>query len=361
MDPLCEWRRGAAAPAGAHFFARLEFRGAPSSKVPMNVAAEVRADKGGSGCRKAGRRTRIARFMTAFALLLACLALGALAGRYLRPPIGLAPGLNWWLINIALPAMVLELGARMRFDAHMVYLAVSQWLVFVLSWLLFAAIGKRLHWSRGRIGAVTLVAGLGNTSFIGYPLIEALRGREGLALAVIADQAGCFIALAVGGVTVAAMYSGQKPRPAEIARRVLLFPAFIGLITGLTVGALGGWPPVVASVLLRIAQTLTPIALFIVGLRLALHLGRDQLVAAGLGLGYKLLLVPAVVLGTGMLLGAQGLPLTIAVLQAAMPPMVSASILADQHHLDPPVAGTILTMGTLLGFVSVPLWSWLLA
>src|SRR3546814_4214907 len=74
-------------------------------------------------------------------------------------------------------------------------------------------LGRRLQWSRSRIGALTLVAGLGNTSFVGYPLIEALRGQEGLAYAVIADQGGCFIALAVGGVIVASIYSGQKPHP----------------------------------------------------------------------------------------------------------------------------------------------------
>ena len=43
-----------------------------------------------------------------------------------------------------------------------------------------------------------------------------------------------------------------------------------------------------------------------------------------------------------------------------MAPMVSAAILADQHNLDPPVANTLLGVGTLLGFVTVPLWNWAL-
>src|SRR3546814_7373448 len=77
------------------------------------------------------------------------------------------------------------------------YLVLSQWLVFGMAWLVFAMLGRRLLWSRSRIGALTLVAGLGNTSFVGYTLIAALRGQEGLAYAVIADQGGCFIALAV--------------------------------------------------------------------------------------------------------------------------------------------------------------------
>jgi predicted permease len=295
-----------------------------------------------------------------FLLLLVCLALGVLIARYAHPPIGLATGLNWWLINIALPAMVVQLVPRLHFDLHLLYLAVSQWLVFIAAWLLFAMLGRRLQWTRARIGALTLVAGLGNTSFIGYPLIEALRGQEGLAYAVIADQGGCFIALAVGGIIVASVYSGQTPRPAQIVRRVLLFPAFCALIGGIVVGALGGWPPLADALIGRIAGTLTPIALFAVGLRFRLHLGREQIVAVGCGLVYKLALIPALVLGIGLLGGVRGLPLTVAVLQAAMAPMVSATILADQYKLDPPVANTLLGAGTLLAFVSVPLWNFAL-
>ncbi|MFT4045758.1 MAG: AEC family transporter [Solimonas sp.] len=298
--------------------------------------------------------------MTAFTLLIVCLLLGAAVNRYAHPPIGLAAGLNWWLINIALPAMILELVPRLQFDLHLIYLVLSQWLIFAAAWGLFTFVGKRLRWSRARTGAMILVAGLGNTSFIGYPLVEALRGREGLALAVIADQGGCFIALAVGGVVVSALYSGQQPKLSHVVRRVLLFPAFLALVAGIAVGALGGWPDIVADVLQRIAQTLTPLALFVVGLRFHLHLGRDRMTAVGLGVVYKLALVPALILGIGLLCGVRGLPLTIAVLQAAMAPMVSAAILADQHNLDPPVANTLLGAGTLLSFATVPLWNFAL-
>lgn len=298
--------------------------------------------------------------MTALALLLTCLLFGVLAARYMRPPIGLAPSLNWWLINVALPAMVLELVPKLQFDPRLIYLAVSQWLVFAASWWLFATLGRRLGWTRARTGGVILVAGLGNTSFIGYPLIEALRGRQGLAHAIVADQAGCFIALAIGGVLVASIYSGQKPQAMQIVRRVLFFPAFIALVAALLIGAAGGWPAPAEAVLHRVAQTLTPIALFVVGLRFRLQLGRGEAGAVTLGLAFKLVLIPALVLGLGMLVGVHGLPLTIAVLQAAMAPMVSATILADQHHLDPPVANTLLGAGTLLGFATVPVWNLLL-
>lgn len=298
--------------------------------------------------------------MSALLLLAVCLALGVLAARVARPPAGLAQGLNWWVIQIALPALVLELIPRLHVNTDLWYLVLSQWMVFGGSLLVFHVIGTRLGWSRGRIGALVLVCGLGNTSFMGYPMLEALRGREGLALGVVADQLGCFIMLSLGGVLVAVLYGGASAHPREIARKVLLFPAFLALLAGLLVGQMGGWPAEVEQVLHRIGQTLSPLALFSVGLRLRLNLYRHQWLPVGLGLGWKMVLAPALTLGLGAAFGFGGLLLSIAVLQAAMAPMISAAILADQHGLEPDLANAVLGVGILLSLLTVPLWNTLL-
>lgn len=58
----------------------------------------------------------------------------------------------------------------------------------------------------------------------------------------------------------------------------------------------------------------------------------------------------------GTALGAGGLVLTVAVLQAAMAPMVSTAILAAQYNLDRDVATMALGAGIILSLVSIP-WS----
>jgi len=98
--------------------------------------------------------------------------------------------LTWWVLNVALPALVLELIPRVTFDPQLWFLVASMWLTFAGAWLLFGVLGARLGWSRQRIGALILVCGLGNTGFMGYPLLQALRGREGLALAIVALLSG---------------------------------------------------------------------------------------------------------------------------------------------------------------------------
>jgi predicted permease len=292
--------------------------------------------------------------MTALWLLGACMVLGMLAARFLQPPPGLAQSLNWWVINVALPSIVLSLIPRLHFDWHLWFLAASQWLVIAGAWLLFATLGARFRWPRTRIGAVILTCGFGNTSFIGFPMIEALRSKEDLAYAVVADQLGCFLSASVIGITVAALYSGGEPDVRQIARKVLLFPAFLALVGGCVVGALGGWPPVADEILTRLGSTLTPLALFSVGLQFSLHLTRDQLGAVAAGLSWKLLLAPLLVYGLGHAFGIEGPTLVIAVLESAMAPMISAAIIANEYGLEPRLANTILSAGILIGMVTVP-------
>ncbi|WP_291190372.1 AEC family transporter [Frateuria sp.] len=293
--------------------------------------------------------------MSALLLLFTCLVLGALVARLARPPTGLAAGLNWWVINVALPALVLELIPKLRFDPQLWFPIVAMWLVFGGAWLLFGWLGPRLGWSRGRTGALILVCGLGNTSFMGYPMMQALYGQPGLSLAVVADQLGCFPVLASAGIVVASLYAGRAPQANAIVRRIATFPAFVALLAGIGAGLLGGWPQPLDGVFAPLGATLTPLALFSVGLQFKFHPGERQLVAAASGLGWKLLLAPLACWLLGTATGVHGLVLSVGVLQAAMAPMVSATILADEYGLDPPLANTMLGAGIVLSLLTVPL------
>jgi predicted permease len=287
-------------------------------------------------------------------LLLGCLALGWLVARFAKPPPDLAPRLNWWVINIALPALVLDLIPAVKMDPLLWFMPVAMWLVFLGGWGLMAIVGGQLGWSRPRIGAAALSAGLGNTALVGFPLIEMLRQKEGLALAAFADQLGGSIALAVGGITVAAVYGGGKPQPRVIIRRVLLFPPFLALVAGIIAGLAGGWPPVAEGLISRVGATLTPVALFSIGLNFKLRMSRDRLGVASLALGWKLALAPAVIFALATLAGAEGLVLAVAVLQAGMAPMASVPILCEQYGLDTEVANAALGAGLAISLFSVP-------
>ena len=233
--------------------------------------------------------------------------------------------------------------------------------MFFGAWLLFGLLGPRLGWSRGRIGAMILVCGLGNTAFMGYPMMLALHGQAGLSVAVVADQLGCFPLLASTGVLVASLYAGKHADARVIAQRIFTFPAFIALIVGIVVGRLGGWPPVMHGVFAPIGATLTPLALFSVGLQFRFKPEHSQVGPLLGGLGWKLLLAPLLCWSLGKVCGVSGLVLTVGTLQAAMAPMISAAILADDYQLEPSLANTVLGAGIVLSLLTVPLANVLLS
>jgi predicted permease len=298
-------------------------------------------------------------------LLLGCLVLGWIVARLGKAPPDLAPRLNWWVLNIALPALVLDLIPSVKMDTHLWFMPVAMWLVFLGGWAFAALAGRALGWSNARIGATALAAGLGNTALVGFPLIEMLRHKEALPFAAFADQLGCSIALAVGGITIAAIYGGGKPQPRVIVKRVLLFPPFLALVAGVIIGAFGGWHPngateseswrsIAESFVARIGATLTPVALFSIGLNFKLRMSRDRLGAASLAMGWKLALAPAFIFALALLVGAKGLVLAVAVLQAGMAPMASVPILCQQYNLETEVANAALGAGLAISLMSVP-------
>lgn len=296
--------------------------------------------------------------MSSLLMLFACLVLGYLVARFCRLPDNMVDGLNWWVLRIALPALVLSLVPQLDFEPDLWFAAASIWLGFCGAWLVFGTLGPRLGWSRGRTGALILVCGLGNTTFLGYPMVQALRGQDALGVAVISDQFGSFPILVTLAVVVASMYAGLKPHPGQIAKRIFTFPAFLALLLGIAINLAGGWPQIIHDALVPLAATLTPVALFSVGLRFKVNLGsRQMLGAASMGWAWKLLAAPALAWLLADLAGVDGQIFHVGVLQAGMAPMVSATILATEYDLDPPLANSILGIGIVLSLGTVPMWN----
>nr|WP_293248452.1 AEC family transporter [Panacagrimonas sp.] len=295
--------------------------------------------------------------MSAFLLLIGCPVLGWVFARRGWMPGGAHAVINAWLLRVAFPALVLEQVPRLHLDSSLLFAAAAPWVMVIGAALVIPMAGRRLGWSRASTGALVLVCGLGNTAFIGLPMIQALVGPHALGPALIADQLGTFLALSTAGVMLAASYAGDRLEPHEVLRRLLRFPPFLALIVALAVRfTFGGWPEAVTSVLHRLGDTLTPLALFSVGLVFQFGAMRGRVAYVLVGLGWKLVLGPLVALGIAFAMGLSGLAVTVGVLQAAQGPMITAGIVAQEHRLDPELVSLVVGLGIALSFVTAPLW-----
>jgi predicted permease len=219
---------------------------------------------------------------------------------------------------------------------------------------------KILHWSREVSAVMLLLVTLGNTSFVGFPMVEALLGEQALPYAIIYDQLGSFVAVSTYGMLVLAYYSGGSISPSLLAKKLLSFPPFIAVImAAFLIGR--EYPIWLYEALARIGSSLVPVVMVAVGLQWRLRFDRAYLLPLSLALTLKLLLIPALLWLAMSSLQVTGLAAQTALLESSMPAMITAGALLASHNLAPRLASTIVGYGLLLSLATVPLWSMIIS
>ena len=274
-----------------------------------------------------------------------------------RTPANAHQALNAVILHVSLPAVTLRAMHGFAFDPSQLWPVLMPWALFAVGAAAFWSIGRWLRLPRASVGALTLVGGLGNTSFVGLPMIESLHGHDGLGLGLLIDQLGSYLALATIGVFVAALYGGNAPASGRaMLMKIATFPPLIALVLALALRPLP-FPAPLDATLARLGDTLAPLALLSVGLQLRLGALRSQARLLSIGLGYKLVACPAILFAVLWLLDAD-LDMTsrVSMIEAAMPPMIGAGIVAAQAGLDAPLVSTMIGVGIPIGLVTATLW-----
>lgn len=296
----------------------------------------------------------------AFALILAMLTLGMLFARLKLLPANAPEVLNLVVLYVCLPAAVLIYVPRLQVDVSLLGVIVTPWILAVATVLLVGLATRQFGFRPDEHAVLLLCVALGNTSFIGYPMVRALLGEDALPYAVVYDQFGTFILLSTFGLYVLAKYSGDaKPTARDVVMRIVKFPPVWALLFGLTLmpEQPAHW---IASALQKLSDALLPLVMLAVGLSIQLKLPRDEVKPLAVGLVLRLLVMPALALPLSLLFGMQGTMLHANVLESAMPPMITAGALAIAHNLAPRLAAAMVGYGILLSIVTLPAWAWLL-
>jgi hypothetical protein len=188
-------------------------------------------------------------------------------------------------------------------------------------------------------------------SYIGLALAERLQGAHGLTWMAL------LIALSVPLCNVAAVWPLARHGGQSYLRELLRNPLIISTVLGLSGNAFGlQLPAALATVLQRIGSAAVPVGLMAVGAGLAIGGLRAApgLATALLGIRHALLPVVAIALTIALHLAPE--QSGIVVLFAALPTASSAYVLAARMGGDGAFVAGLVTVSTLLGMISVPLW-----
>ena len=297
----------------------------------------------------------------AFALILLLLGLGMLFARLRVFADNASDTLNKVVLYLCLPAAVLTYVPRLHLDLSLLGLVATPWLLMLATCALVAWGSRVLRIDRPRQGVLLLCVALGNTSFIGYPMVRALLGEDALPYAVVYDQFGTFVLLSTFGLYVLAAYAGDaRPGLRQMLGRVLRFPPVWALAFAVLLmpAQPPGW---IAAALKTLSDAMLPLVMLSVGLSIQLRLPRAELPALGYGLLLKLLVLPALALPLAWAFGLSGQALRVNVLESAMPTMITAAALAMMQGLAPRLAAALVAYGILLSLLTLPAWVWVLS
>lgn len=295
-------------------------------------------------------------------VLMTLMVLGVLLGRAKVLKADFNKGLNFLLLKVTLPCLIV-VSMQKPFTTGLAVLGGWAWLVsFFLYAGLFVASGFMVRWTpyeEDKKGIYRFALMFSNVGFMGFPLMEALWGRDSVFLGALFNVNFNLFVFSVG-IWVLTRHKSTRDFP---WKEVFLNPGLIATIVGfllfLTSTAL---PPLVFRVTDTLGSLTTPLSMVFIGSVLAQSSLRSVWKGKGIWLLslVRLIFLPVAVWA---LLLPWNLPhevVRLAILVAAMPAAANTSLLAAEHTERPEVAGQAVFLTTTLSFLTIPLIVFLL-
>jgi len=178
---------------------------------------------------------------------------------------------------------------------------------------------------------------LGNTEFMGYPVVQAILGQGALPLAVIYVQMHSFI-----------LYSVWVRKNA----RSFINPPLVAMFLALILKRVA-LPQFFTDACTLVGNSTSPLAMLFVGLNVDLDFNWHALIAAAI----KLAVVPAMALALTLILPIAGDIRSTFIIQSAMPTMVASVVYGAEIGLDVQKLSRNVIVSTLLFPLTILFWA----
>lgn len=258
-----------------------------------------------------------------------------------------------FVVYVGAPALIVYNVYFLAIDFSLFGVLAGGWAATLICIAAAIMIGRILRLEKATFVTVVMMAAFGNTTFLGFPFIEALLGREALPYAAVYDQIVSFLGISILGPIIISMAS-KKDGPSIDWRGVITFPPFMALILAFLLKPLP-LPDFFLATLGTLSKTVVPLAIFSIGLGFGFSkIKKDKLLLAII-IAIKMLFAPLVFVALLTLAGTEfSLAWKTGILQMAMPPMVLASIYIINAGLAKELAVASVGLGIILSFAILP-------
>lgn len=236
-----------------------------------------------------------------------------------------------------------------------IYSLCSVFLLFLILCIVIPFIEKENH-RRG-----VLIQGIFRSNFIlfGLPVAMSLFGEQnvGVTSVLIAVIVPLFNVLAVLSLE---MFKGGKIDVKSVLRGIATNPLIIAAVLGILFLLLKIRIPIaLEKSIADLSRVATPLALVILGGTFTFGSVKGYVKQLVLGIAGRLIIVPAIFLSLGALLGFRGVEFASLLALFASPAAVSSFVMAQQMDGDSNLAGALVVIGSTCSIITVFFWVYL--
>ncbi|PAF48494.1 transporter [Helicobacter sp. 12S02634-8] len=267
-----------------------------------------------------------------------------------------------FLLNFALPAQIFTGIYHIEFEIKLLVTLLLALLCSLIGGLLMYVFAKfLLKRERNTIVSMAFLSTLGNTLFLGVPLVGGALGQAYANKAILYDQICTAIPLAI--LTPLMMSLGGKGvfNFRSISMRLSQNPLFLALIIGLVFKLMPfGLSEWIFTPIKQLGACATPVALFAIGVQISLSDIKTEWKNTFFVLFWGMVVVPSLLFFTlklsyGTIQGDGQM----ALLESAMPPLISSAAVIMRAGLNKKLAVSSIAFGILASACIIPLWLYL--
>lgn len=312
---------------------------------------------------------------------------GYVLGRYL--PKSARQKLGYFLYWIGIPISIINFMRKANLSGYILVVPITAWIaislgaMFAWIWIELGVSDERIkafsqnvrlnqqqqeqhtrnllansNWSKPTQGSFLLAMMVGNTAYLGFPVVLSLVGESYFSWAVLYNMLGSSLAVHSLGYLIANRFGVGKERQKNVFFVLLKNPALWSFVVGiftreLPISSLTG------NLLNTVSWATVTLSLVMIGIQLSQLPSLKKLKQTFTCLAIKMILVPLVV-GSGlMFFGITGPARLTLVLLMAMPPSFATVLYSEAYKLDQDLTTTSVAFGSILLLVTIPIWLWL--
>lgn len=224
---------------------------------------------------------------------------------------------------------------------------------------IFLTIGR----SAGRRGSFVQAAFRANLAYLGLPIVSQALGEQVVGTIAVIIAVGVVLHTALTVVTLRILDPlAERGTFWSHLLHILRNPLILAIAAGLAVAGLGlELPSFLDRTIDLVAAMSLPLILIIIGFSLSFRSLGKSIVPATVASILKLVGMPLIALGVGVwLFETTGDLRNTIVLMAAMPTAVVSQAFAREFNADVELAASTVSLNTLAGLVTLPIWIQLL-